>query len=496
MSLIFRQSAKATVVTLLGAVVGFLTTFFVVTRFLSPEELGLTRLIVEVATLLGGFALLATQSSAVRYFPYFKTDDGRDRGFIWMVLGVPLVGLVLFSLLYYLLREPLVDYFTSDDKVGGALFQQHYLLVLPMMAFTMYMTVCEVYCTLKQRVAVPRMIRELMLRALLCLAYILYGVGVVGTLSQFLFLFVACYGVCMALGFGYIGHLAPQAFTSSIALPDTAVRKDFLSYTVLTLLSALGSNLVTRLDLFMVSAQMGLDYAGIYSIAFFMVAVIEMPSRSLTAMSSPMVSAALHRQDELEVQRLYRTVSLQQLLVGLIFFALIWINIDFIFSIIPNSSVYAQGKWVVFILGIGRLVDLSFSFGNAVLRYSRYYIWSLAYTLIVALLTVLLNLVLIERMGMEGAAVATLITLLVSYLFQQVTLWNKLRLSPITVEHAWLFGILAAVIGLSALFGDSTSPLTLAIKNTLVLTSMYLLLRRTPSFRLLLKETKSFIHKL
>lgn len=49
------------------------------------------------------------------------------------------------------------------------------------------------------------------------------------------------------------------------------------------MLSAMGSSIVQRLDLFMVSAQIGMASAGIYTIAFYVVAVIEMPSRSLVA---------------------------------------------------------------------------------------------------------------------------------------------------------------------------------------------------------------------
>lgn len=496
MSLIYRQSAKATIVTMVGAVVGFLTTFFVLTWYLTPEEVGLTRLLVEVAMLLGGFALFATQSSSVRYFPFFHTEDGKDRGFVWLVLLIPLIGFVVFSLLYYLLRTPLVSYFTSNKKAGAELFREYYLLVLPLMVFTMYMTVSEVYCTLKQRVVVPRMVRELILRILLCVAYMLYGIGLFPSFNFFLTAFVGCYGVCMLLDLGYMVFLSPRAFTSSISLPDHSVRRDFINYTGLTLLSALGSNIVTRLDLFMVSAQMGLDYAGIYSIAFFIVAVIEMPSRSLTAISSPMVSSALHNSDTERVRQLYQTVSQQQLLVGLIIFTLIWTNIDFIFGIMPNSDIYIQGKWVVFILGIGRLIDLSFSFGNAVLRYSRYYVWSLVYTLFVAFLTVGFNLVLIERIGMEGAAIATLLTFVISYTFQQVILWSKLRLSPITAEHGRLFLTLGVVVLICTLIGVADTPISIVLKNALVLASMYVLIRRTESFKLLLTETKSFIQKL
>lgn len=69
------------------------------------------------------------------------------------------------------------------------------------------------------------------------------------------------------------------------------LRHDFLHYTLFTLLSSLLVTIVARLDLFMVSSQMGFGLHGIYSIAFFITAIIKMPAyRSLVSMSAPFVS--------------------------------------------------------------------------------------------------------------------------------------------------------------------------------------------------------------
>lgn len=54
----------------LGAGLGFVTTFCS-HCLLSPAEIGLTRVLVEAAILVSGHALLlATNSLAIRYYPY------------------------------------------------------------------------------------------------------------------------------------------------------------------------------------------------------------------------------------------------------------------------------------------------------------------------------------------------------------------------------------------------------------------------------------------
>ncbi|MFR4037135.1 MAG: hypothetical protein ACLTZT_04570 [Butyricimonas faecalis] len=69
------------------------------------------------------------------------------------------------------------------------------------------------------------------------------------------------------------------------------------------------------MDIFMVSAELGLNYAGIYSIAFYMVAIID-TSRSITAISSPVAADALRAGEFERANDLYKKVALHQLLIG------------------------------------------------------------------------------------------------------------------------------------------------------------------------------------
>ena len=49
-SLAAKESISGTIVTYIGVGIGFLTTFFILAKFLTPEEIGLTRLLPELAT--------------------------------------------------------------------------------------------------------------------------------------------------------------------------------------------------------------------------------------------------------------------------------------------------------------------------------------------------------------------------------------------------------------------------------------------------------------
>ena len=78
MGIIAKQSIRGTIVTYLGIAVGVVTTFFVLTRFLTTEEIGLARVLIDAATLFIGLAQLGTNASIIRFYPYFSSISPKD----------------------------------------------------------------------------------------------------------------------------------------------------------------------------------------------------------------------------------------------------------------------------------------------------------------------------------------------------------------------------------------------------------------------------------
>ena len=446
MGIIIRQSIKGTIVTYIGAFIGFLTTFFILTKFLTPEEIGLTRVLFEAASLLSSFALLGVSSSAIRFFPYFKSEDGKNNGFFFYLLLLPFIGSIVFISLYYFLRDPITDLFIKNSE----LFVYYFDWVPPFMIFLLYWAVFEVYSILLMRIAVPKLIREIILRLLLVVAYLLYAFDVLD-MNGFVACYISVYAISMMLAFLYVSKIGSISLKHNYSFISTDLRKQICSYTMVWMIGALGSNIVSRLDLFMVGSQLGLDYAGIYSIAFYMVAVIEIPSRSIATISSPIASSALKDGDIHAVTQLYRKVSLHQLMVGGFVFLLIWINIDNIFALIPNGEVYSQGTWGVFFLALGKLIEVTLNFGNNLISYSRYYYWGLYFTFFITGIAISLNNWLIPILGVTGAGVATTLTCLISFSAQQWLVQVKIKTNPISLKLVKLIGLFILVFGVNML---------------------------------------------
>jgi O-antigen/teichoic acid export membrane protein len=452
MGIIIRQSIKGTVVTYVGTFIGFLTTILVLTTLLSPEDIGLTRVVLEVGLLFSVLAQLGVSSSIMRFFPYFK-DGNNNNGFFFYMMALPFVGCLLFTLVYLVLKEPVTDFFIEKS----ALFVDYYYWVIPLIVFSTYLVALETYSNVNMRISVPKFNREVIVRILLLLVYLLYGYHVTGR-DGLVTGVVVVYGLAMLFMFFYVPKIGSTSLRHNTSFITKPLRKDIFRYSMFLIAGALGGSILGKLDLFMVSSHLGLESAGIFTIAFYMASVIEIPSRSITAIASPLAADALKRGDFMAAKTLYRKVALNQLLAGGCVFLLIWINIDNVFDIIPNGAIYKAGKWVVFFIGISKLISVTLGFGGVLISFSRYYYWSLYFTFIIAAVGILTNRLLIPLWGISGAAVATTLSCLLSYAAQQWIVHRKVKGSPYTFGMVKLIIIFFIVAGINHFLAHFDNP--------------------------------------
>ena len=454
MGVIIRQSLKGTVANYIGIAIGFFTTFFILTRYLTQEEIGLTRILVDAGVLLSGLAQLGTNSSAIRYYPYFKDEERKDHGFFGWTLMVPLAGFVLYALLFLCFRQTVVRWYAPNSQ----LFVNYLYVVLPLAFFMLYQAVFEVNANVLMRIAVPKFVREVGVRLMTLACYLLYAFRVLD-LDQFVIAFCLVYAVAMLCDLFYLLSLKKISFKPDFSFVTRSMRKDFLFYTLFMMASALAGNLMPVLNTFFVGAKMGLMTTGVFAVAMYIAAVIEVPYRSLGAIAQPEISQAVKENDIAKANRLCRSVSLHQLLAGSFIFFIIWINIDLLFQLIPNGDKYAEGKWVVLILGLARLMNSTLSVGCTVLNYSRYYAYSLLFTFLLTVSAVFLNVKLIPLWGMCGAASATLISYSLYFLLLLFVVWRCIRVQPFSSGQWKVLAVVVLLLAANCLWACFLTPL-------------------------------------
>ena len=458
MGIIARQNIKGTITTYIGVAVGIVTTFFIQTRALQPEQIGLIDILLQCSLLFAGLAQLGTNSSAMRYYPFFKDEKCRDHGFFGWTLLVPLIGFTIFLSVFFLFKNSIVGFFAKDSEVGVELFARYVNFVIPLSFFMLYISVFETNSNLLLRIVLPKFIREVGLRVATMIVYLLYFYKVID-FDGVIICFCVFYGLATLINVAYLLSLKRVSFKIDWDYIKPELKRDFLFYTLFMLTAAWAGNVIPMLSKFFVAGKTGFHLAGVFTIAFNIAAVVEMPYRSLGAISRPHISEAMAKQDVKQADFLCKTVALHQFIAGTFVFFIIWINIDFIFDLLPNGDIYRLGKWAVLILSLSRLIYSTLGVTTTALSYSKYYYYSLAFTILLAGMSVGLNAWWVPKWDINGGALAQVVSYLVYFILLLAFIKWKIGVNPLSVKLIPVAIVVLVLFALNWLWTNALTPL-------------------------------------
>ncbi len=463
MGVIAKQSIKGALANYLGVLIGAVTTFFVVTDLLTQEEIGLTRVMVDAAMLFAGLAQLGTNASILRFYPRFATPDRpelRDHGFFGWTLILPFLGFAVLAVLFFVFKDSIVAYYSHE----APLLVNYAYLLLPLTFFVLYMTVFETNASVLLHIALPKFVREVVIRLLNLIAYLLYGHRLI-SLDLFVILFCSSYAVATVINFVYLLTLGRISFRPDWKFVDKTLFREIGVYTLFMTATVLAGNIKLFNSIFI--AKESLAAAGIYTIACYIANVVEIPYRSLGAISSPIISQAVATGNMDEVNRLGQQVSLHQLLVACMLLFFIWINLTPLFAVIPNGADYVSGMGVVLFLGIANILNSTLSISTNILNFSRHYAFSLLFISLLTVTAILLNLLLIPKWGVTGSACATLAAYVVYFTPLLTLLWLRLKVTLFSRKQLHVLLFTLALFGLNTLWEWLLSPLFGLMGNSL-----------------------------
>lgn len=471
MGIVIRQSLKGTFANYVGVVLGAFVQFFIVAKYVNPEVLGLTKVLYEVAFFLSTLALMGSGSTGMRFFPYFKDEKTGNHGFLFYYLLMPLVGILLITALYIGLRGSISEYFSEDSP----LFEAYSWYVIPLMLVLAFWVWFENYANIHMRIAIPKAIREIGMRVMMLIVYVAFGKNYLD-LEGLILGFIICYSICMLSAGAYSMKVGCRTLTHDWNFITPDLRGKILRYSGFLMLSTISGNIMAQLDLFMLSGVkgQGLYSAGIYTMIIFMVEFVNMPTRNITPISTPLAANAMKENNLAEAKKLYQQVSVHQMLASTVLLVLIWVNLDNIFAIMPNGEKYAAGRWAFLFLGLSKVIYGTLNFGNILISFSKYYYWTLIVTFVLTFLTIGTNLYFIPLLGISGAALATLIASVLSYSYQQYLVQVKIKTNPFSWAHLRIVVLLIVIFALNMIIPSlrEISPWLDGALRTLILMSV------------------------
>lgn len=468
MGIIIRQSIKGSIWSYLGVGIGFVTTAYLFPEYLEPDVIGLFGLLMAWSVLLAQFSSLGINGVTSRLFPYFRNKETNHNGYLFIAFTVMMIGFILF-LLAYLIFSP---WLAENNEEKSRLFSDYLWLLIPITFFTLSFTVLDSFNKLLYNAVFGTFILEFLQRTIILIAVLTYITGVIN-LHQ---LIMGYAGAVSAKGLIIFLHLLYKReinLKPQLNFVSKQLRKEMINVAFYSILTGVGGNIVFNIDKIIINQFLGLSATGIYTIAFFFGTLVVIPSRPLLRISGTLIADAWKRNDLTYIYDIYKRSCINQFIIGAFLFGGIWINIDNILIVLGPE--YNDGKWVIFFIALGYLIDMGTGANSRIIAFSKYYRIALWFMFVLIVLVIATMYLLVPVWGITGAAVAISISFLV-YNFMRF-LFLKLKYNMQPFSYRFFIVILSFLLAylLARLFHQQNLLLDILIKST-VFTTIYVVL--------------------
>ncbi len=469
MGVIKRQGIKQSIVNYAGVFLAAFSTIFIYSR--DQELYGAARFVIDTAFILSPFILLGATSVAIRYFPVFKDEKNGHNGLL-SILGLQyLVGGLIVLAILFLFKDTIFDIYEDKPDLYTNQFFKIAILALIIGLFNLLYS----YTSNFKRIVIPSIFLNLIklslpILILLCyFEYVPFSFLVNGILGTYI---LALIGISV-----YLSHLGQLKLHFKFDIVDKPLMKGMSSFAMFSLLSGMGSMLAFRIDSLMVSTLIDFTNNGVYNIALFIGNAIAIPTTAILQIASPIVAEAINKKDIPQVDALYNKSSLNLLIFGVLLFALVMASIIDLFHLMPGDDfdIYS-GYYIVMAIGLAKLVDMATSINSQIINYSKYYRFNVVAILLMAVINIILNLVLIPKFQVIGAAMATFLSLTLYNLIKLIFIYLKFSIQPFSAQTLWVLGIGALSFGLAYLIPDMGHPIANLLLKSIVIASIYLTL--------------------
>lgn len=457
MGIVLKQSLRNTIITYLGFALGAINTLFLYTYILPPEHYGLVLLILATATILMPLMALGIQNTLIRF--YHQQGDNEKDGFLTLMVLSPLLALVPLALLTWVYHDAIGAFLSKQNDIV-----KDYVWYIFLVGFAMaYFEVFYAWAKAELKSVFGNFMKEVFARlGVMLLLATLYIELING--ATFLKLLVVVY---------LLRTLIMKLYAFSIRRPRLNFNfpketKTILTYSLLIILGGSAATLIVEVDKFMINQYLVIENVAFYGVAVYIATVIIVPSRAMHQITYPLTAKLLKEGNFFELEQLYKKSSLTLFIASGIVFLLILMNLEELFQLLPKA--YRGGFAVVALLGLAKVFNSLLGNNNSILYNSDYYKTILLLGVLLALTTIVLNLWLIPRYGLEGAALAS---------FSAIFIFNTIKLVFVKLKFGVLpfgkatFKIFATLVLIGFLFWQLNfmfHPLiNIALKSVLML---------------------------
>ncbi len=379
----------------------FLLIALLISRFRGAGALGNFILAITVFNFLGIVGGLGLKQGTLRYVAFFRGSDdpGRLRSVIRISLLIGLGFSAVLGAAILIRPEWLADLVFRKPE----LVPTFRILGAGLPFFTLsviLLSVLQGFKKIKLQVLAENIARPVF--ALVLIAILLgLGSGVNTLIGAWMF----SYLLVVILGLGWLARLLPPPVPRSRGGGEI---KSLLYFSLPLLLVSVMHRLLANMDVMMLGYFSPLAAVGIYGIAARLSIIVAVPLEALDVIFAPVIAEISGRDEPEKLGELYKISSRWIIWAAAGAFACILILASPLMELFGRN--FQNGEAVLIILGLGQLSQVAVGSAGFLLAMTGHPRIILYNNAAMCVINFLLNLYLIPRHGILGAAVATSIS--------------------------------------------------------------------------------------
>jgi len=401
--------------------VGQLFSFFIsicfsilIARFLGSQDYGLYRLAITVCAVTVSFCFLGLNRGITRYIPIARSEE--NIAWLWGIVqigvGIPLLlGLLLFLIILFA-AEPISTNLLNKPELAPILRLASLSIPVIVLSNTLF-SIAQGFKQIKFEVYSYHFALNIV-KVILSLILLMLGSGVMGVMIAYNAAFVVCLGA--------MAYFVYRLFPFKLSL-KTAQRRtgEMLRYSIPLYFSSLLRQFGGKLETLVLGVFGVLADVGVFAVLLNISTIGQMGLVSLQRISAPIISELCDQQSYRELEKYCQTVAKWAFTFNLPIFLTIIIFPENILQIFGKE--FTVGTTGLIILASGYLFGTSVGSTSTIIDMAGYSKVTFYNSVFYLIITILLNILLIPRWYLLGAALANSLSLIMINILRLVEIY-------------------------------------------------------------------------
>jgi len=442
MGSIRKQTIVSSILVYIGFGIGAINTWiYTKDHFLfTPAQYALIGLFPNVGQLIFCFASLSSLTVLNKFYPYYKDNLPDNKNDLFTrTLIINLIGTVLVVIAGFIFEPLVVQKFSEHSKM----FVDYYHLTFVFGFGITLFSLLEAYSWSIHKTILPNFLRETGLRLLTSFFIVLYFFKAFN-FRYFMVLYSALYLVIAVILFTALVRSGQVHLVFKVSRVTKKFNKKMLLMQGLLFGGVTIITIGQTIDGVIIASLRGLDQTAYYTLATYAANLVQVPQRSILAVSTGAIARAWKDKNYAEINRIYGRSSINLLILGLFIFGCVWLNAADGIKTLHINTDFNKSLAAILVIGLIRIVDAGTGVNQTIIATSNKWTFEFYSGIIMLAVRITLAYTLVKQFGMIGSAYAELIVLSLFNFVRFEFLRRVYNMQPFSLKT--LYALILAVV--------------------------------------------------